>query len=57
MTIKELHKLDSMVKAVVSTGYADKSVMADYRKWGFSGAVAKPYTFEELGHAVNDVMG
>ena len=55
--IKELLKLDPGVRAIVSSGYADEAVMADYRKYGFSGMVAKPYTFEELRKAVQDVIG
>jgi PAS domain S-box-containing protein len=55
--VRELLKIDPGVRAIVSSGYADKSVMADYKKYGFSGMVAKPYTLEELGKAVHDVIG
>jgi CheY-like chemotaxis protein len=57
MTIRELIKIDPGVKAIVSSGYTDESVMAEYRQYGFSGMVAKPYTFEQLGKAVQDVIG
>ncbi len=57
VAIKELLKIDPGVSAIVSSGYADETVMADYRKYGFRGMVAKPYTLDELRQAVQDVMG
>ena len=55
-TIKKLLKIDSGVKAIVSSGYADDPVIAKYRDFGFSGMVAKPYTIEELRKALQDVI-
>ncbi len=57
MTVKKLHKIDPGVKAIVSSGYVDDSVIAKYREHGFSGIVAKPYTIEELRKALQDVIG
>ena len=54
--IKKLLNIDPGVRAIVSSGYADEAVMANYKKYGFSGMVAKPYTLEELGKAVQDLM-
>jgi PAS domain S-box-containing protein len=56
-TIKKLLKIDLGVKAIVSSGYVDDSVIAKYRDYGFSGVVAKPYTIAELRKAVQDVIG
>jgi DNA-binding NarL/FixJ family response regulator len=56
-TVRELLKIDPAVKAIVSSGYTEKSVMAEYSEYGFSGMVAKPYTLEELGKAIIDVSG
>jgi DNA-binding NarL/FixJ family response regulator len=52
-----LLKIDPGVRAIVSSGYTDNSVMAEYKEYGFSGMVAKPYTIEELRKAVQDVIG
>jgi len=41
-TIKALQEIDPLVKAVVSSGYADDPVMVDYERYGFRGALAKP---------------
>jgi CheY-like chemotaxis protein len=56
-TMRELLKIDPGVKAIVSSGYIDDSVIAKFREYGFSGMVAKPYTIEELRKAVQDVIG
>ena len=54
--IGELLKIDSEVKAIVSSGYSNDPIMADFKKHGFSGAVAKPYKVEELAKALNKVL-
>jgi PAS domain S-box-containing protein len=56
ITISELQKLDPQVRAIVSSGYTNDPVLADYRAFGFSGMVAKPYTFEELSRTVQAVL-
>ena len=55
-TIRKLLKIDPGVKAIVSSGYTDDSVMAEYRGYGFRGMAAKPYTLEQLGKALRDVI-
>ena len=55
-TVKNLLKIDPRVKAIVSSGYIDDSVISKYREYGFSGMVAKPYTLEQLRKALRDVI-
>ena len=55
-TIQQLIKIDPEVKGIVSSGYSDDPGMTDYKKYGFSGVVAKPYTLEELGEKLNQVL-
>lgn len=57
VAIQKLLKVDPGVKAIVSSGYIDDSVIAKFRDYGFSGMVAKPYTLAELGKALQDVIG
>jgi PAS domain S-box-containing protein len=46
--IRRLLELDPHVKAVVSSGYSDAAVLADYRSHGFVARLAKPYQTEDL---------
>ncbi len=55
-TIKKLIGIDPRVKGIVSSGYSHDPVMADYKSFGFSGVVAKPYSIQELGHELSEVL-
>jgi two-component system cell cycle sensor histidine kinase/response regulator CckA len=55
-TIQCLLSIDPQVKAIVSSGYCDDPVMANYREYGFCGVVAKPYTIEELSETLQRVI-
>ena len=54
--INELLVLDPHVRAIASSGYADDPVMADYAAYGFKGAVAKPYTQNDLREIIARVL-
>jgi PAS domain S-box-containing protein len=47
-TIEKLLKIDPQVKAIVSSGYSDDPIMADFENYGFSAVIAKPYKVIEL---------
>ncbi len=46
--IKELLKIDPEINAIVSSGYSENPVMANYKKHGFKGVLKKPYTMEDI---------
>ncbi len=48
-TIAELKKIDPQVRAVVSTGYSNSPVAAQYERYGFVGFIPKPYNVEDIG--------
>jgi len=50
-TIKLLREIDEDVKAIVVSGYADDPVLTNFKEFGFAGALAKPYTMEQLKEA------
>lgn len=54
--IKKLLEIDPNVRAIVSSGYSNDPVMAEYRAHGFKGVVAKPYRIKELREAVHRVI-
>jgi PAS domain S-box-containing protein len=54
--ISSLLKIDPGVRAIVSSGYSNDPVMANYRQHGFRGVVAKPYRIKELNDVVQGVL-
>ena len=55
--IAQLLELDPNVKAVVSSGYSNDPVMADYSMYGFSGVVTKPFDTKKLNTVLQDILG
>jgi two-component system, cell cycle sensor histidine kinase and response regulator CckA len=55
-TMVRLLEINPQVKAIVSSGYSDDPIMADFQKYGFSGFIAKPYKIIDLGKILHDVL-
>ncbi len=55
-TVKCLKEIDADVKAIVSSGYSNESLMANYKSLGFRGVLPKPYKLDELAAEVRDVI-
>jgi PAS domain S-box-containing protein len=47
-TMKLLQKLDPKARAIAVSGYSNESVLANYRKYGFTGVLRKPFRPEQL---------
>ncbi|MCF6289951.1 MAG: ATP-binding protein [Desulfobacterales bacterium] len=54
--IGEILKIDPRAKVIVSSGYGNDPVMANYRQYGFKAAIAKPFLLEELNKTLTDVL-
>lgn len=54
--VKELLRLDPQARAIVSSGYAQDPVMANYRDYGFAAVLAKPYSVEALSRVLHDLL-
>ena len=55
-TLDKLREIDPDVKAIVSSGYSNDPIMSDYKNYGFTGVVAKPYNIQNLSEALNAVF-
>lgn len=54
--LTHLLAINPKVKAIVSSGYANDPIIADYQKYGFAGVVIKPYKFDELNEILAEVL-
>jgi DNA-binding NarL/FixJ family response regulator len=56
-TVKELISIDPSVRAIVASGYSNDPVLAEFEKFGFKGAMVKPFDTEKLKVSINEVIG
>ena len=54
--LKRLQEIDPDVRAIVSSGYYNDPIVSDYRRFGFSGAITKPYQLHDLSDAIQRVF-
>ena len=54
--VERLLKIDPNLRAVVSSGYSNDPIMANYQKYGFTGVVSKPYHMRELKRVLEEVI-
>ncbi len=54
--MRRLRELDPRACAIVTSGYADKPAMRDFREFGFKLSLAKPYTISDLCDALHEVL-
>ncbi|MDD3845648.1 MAG: ATP-binding protein [Syntrophorhabdaceae bacterium] len=48
--------INPAVKAIVSSGYVNDTIVREYRKYGFSGVIAKPYSIEHFRKVIEEVL-
>jgi PAS domain S-box-containing protein len=53
----QLRQLDPQVKAVVSSGYANDPIMANFSEYGFCGMVPKPFSLKDISKLLQIVLG
>lgn len=56
-TVKKLQEIDPNIKVIVSSGYSDDPVMANFTEYGFCSAIAKPYNLAELSRTLREAIG
>jgi PAS domain S-box-containing protein len=54
--IARLRERDPDVIAVVTSGYCDDPVMANYREYGFAGVLPKPFKIDEVAAVLEQVL-
>jgi len=54
--VREVLNIDPNAKIIVSSGYSNDPVMANYRDYGFCSAIVKPYQLKELSKVISQVI-
>ena len=54
--IRKLREIDRGVKAIVSSGYSNDPVIKDFKKYGFSGVIAKPFDVDDMIRVIESVL-
>ena len=54
--VLKLLGIDPDAKVIVSSGYAQGPIMADFKNNGFKGVIAKPYRIDELNNVIQKVL-
>ncbi len=55
-TIKNLREFDSDVKVIVSSGYSNDPIMANYKEYGFNGVLPKPFSINDLSDLLSKIL-
>ncbi|ODA38863.1 PAS domain-containing hybrid sensor histidine kinase/response regulator [Desulfosporosinus sp. BG] len=56
--LAEITKIDPHVKGIASSGYSNDAIMTDFKKYGFTAALPKPFCLEELSRVLrNTILG
>ena len=50
--VKEILKINPEASVIVTSGYSNNPVMANYSQYGFCAAVIKPYRLNEVRRAI-----
>jgi|GEM_PF-1843884 signal transduction histidine kinase/CheY-like chemotaxis protein len=54
--IKRLLEIDSKVRAIVSSGYSNDPVIANFKHYGFKGFIIKPYNIHEISRIIHETI-
>ncbi len=53
--VAEIRKLNKDLPVVVSTGYSDDDIVRNYKSYGFSGVLTKPFKMNELKKLIEEL--
>jgi signal transduction histidine kinase/CheY-like chemotaxis protein len=56
VAIQKLLEIDPKIKAIVSSGYSDDPVLANFQEYGFKGMIPKPFEKLSLSKILHEVL-
>jgi PAS domain S-box-containing protein len=54
--LEELRKLDKDVKAIITSGYSNNTILSNHKSFGYSGALSKPFHIEDVSKVIEEVL-
>jgi PAS domain S-box-containing protein len=54
--MQKVLKMDPRAQGIVSSGYADDTIVTNYKEFGFSGVIKKPYRVEDFNKVFRDIF-
>jgi PAS domain S-box-containing protein len=54
--VAKILEIDPAAKVIVASGYSNDPIMANYRKYGFSGVIVKPFNIDGFLSVVKNVL-
>lgn len=54
--VREILNIDQAAKVIVSSGYSNDPIMANYKDYGFYSAITKPYRLQELNMVISELV-
>ena len=54
--VKQLLEIDPQARVIVSSGYATDPIMSEYKKYGFSAVITKPYSVGQLEETLHNLL-
>jgi two-component system cell cycle sensor histidine kinase/response regulator CckA len=55
-TIAHIREFDKNVKVIVSSGYSNDPIMANFKQYGFNGIICKPYQSSQLQKVIDSLF-
>ena len=55
-TIKELKKINPKIKAIVSSGYSNDPILSNFKSFGFSDIIIKPFNIEKISNVLYNLF-
>lgn len=54
--VQEILKIDAAAKVVVSSGYSNDPAMANFKEYGFTAAMVKPFQLKDLSRVLEELI-
>ncbi|MBN2724621.1 MAG: response regulator [Deltaproteobacteria bacterium] len=55
-TAQAILRIDPEARLIVSSGFSNDPIMFDYKKYGFSGVISKPWEYSELKNLIHEIV-